>query len=118
MRIRIVDIRSDDPRRTSEIPAGTVVEHAVGLEIGGIRREFKVFLTTKSIGDWDAALLTGDELLETLLRFDPVTLSLLYSAVGRFRRGCPETLPIELPDLDGMTVPHADDPLPSAASGK
>jgi hypothetical protein len=47
-----------------------------------------------------------------------VTLSLLYSAVGRFRRGCPETLPIELPDLDGMTVPHADDPLPSAASGK
>jgi hypothetical protein len=96
MSIRLVAIESDEVRRTSRIPAGAVVEHSVVLEIDGGRRSFRVFLRVRPLTGWDASLVHGDDLLETLLRCEPIALARLYAAVARFRRegSCP--LPLEL----------------------
>jgi hypothetical protein len=104
MNVVLESITSADGRDVSELDVGEVVEHEVELRINGAPRSFTVFLHANILEDVDASIVYGDELLEELLRFEPVAVNKLYSAVGRTRRGKVVVLPLVLAALRPSSV--------------
>jgi hypothetical protein len=102
MKIVLEKIESENPRLTSELSRGEVVEHSVEILIGHQRRRLKVFIRVNALPSMDASFVYGDALVEELLRFDPEALSRLYSAVGKFRRGIEVSLPLVLAETTQM----------------
>jgi hypothetical protein len=102
MKLQLEAIRSEDPRSSTQLEKGEVVEHRVVIGVDGSSRTFSVFLQANVLPSFDASLIYGDPLLEELLRFEPRALSALYHSVGKYRRGVPPSLPLVLVDSDDV----------------
>lgn len=96
MTIRLEHIDSSDHRTTDQLHSGEVVDHQVIVSFDGRPRTFSVYLKANVLPGFDASLIHGDELLEEVLRFEPAALSVLYNAVGNYRRRIPVELPMVL----------------------
>jgi len=59
-----------------------------------------VFVEANVLSGVDGSLVYGDELVEELFRFEPRALNVLYSTVGKYRRGLETGLPVTLLDSD------------------
>lgn len=110
MKLQLEAIRSDDPRISTQLEKGEVVEHRVVIDVDGSPRTFSVFLEANVLPSLDASLVYGDALLEELLRFEPRALSTLYHSVGKYRRGAPPSLPLVLVDSDDADFGLAEAP--------
>lgn len=104
MKVSLERIISDDTRRTAQLEPGEIVVHRVELKVDDRPRSFDVFFEAKVLPGFDASVVYGDELLETLLRFEAAALNDVYAAVARLRRGEPVQLPLLLVDQEPQAV--------------
>ncbi|MEQ9320744.1 MAG: hypothetical protein RIF41_16375 [Polyangiaceae bacterium] len=96
MRVVLTRI-TGDTRPDPSIAAGETAVAMVELEVNGTPRTFKVLRQAHVIQPADVGILHGDQLLEELLRFEPVALSRICLAVAAASRGEHVDLPLTLP---------------------